>query len=37
MSFILLKIVEKMCGGLRVERDDERQGLDISVHGERVE
>ncbi|AWI50826.1 ammonia channel protein [Actinobacillus porcitonsillarum] len=37
VSFILLKIVEKMCGGLRVERDDERQGLDISVHGERVE
>lgn len=37
VSFILLKMVEKMCGGLRVERDDERQGLDISVHGERVE
>lgn len=37
VSFILLKIVEKICGGLRVERDDERQGLDISVHGERVE
>lgn len=37
VSFILLKIVDKICGGLRVERDDERQGLDISVHGERVE
>ncbi|QIM66448.1 ammonia channel protein [Mannheimia granulomatis] len=37
VSFILLKIISFICGGLRVEKDDERQGLDISIHGERVE
>lgn len=37
VSFILLKGISKCCGGLRVERDDEREGLDITVHGERVE
>ena len=37
MSFIILKCVEKLCKGLRVERDEEREGLDIAVHGERVE
>lgn len=37
MSFILLKIIGFICGGLRIEKDDERQGLDISIHGERVE
>lgn len=36
-SFIILKLIDRFCGGLRVEREDERQGLDISVHGERVE
>lgn len=37
MSFIILKIVSKLCKGLRVEYDDERAGLDITIHGERVE
>ncbi|WP_373777282.1 ammonium transporter [Glaesserella sp.] len=37
VSFLILKVVEKICKGLRVERDEEREGLDISVHGERVE
>lgn len=37
VSVILLKVISFICGGLRVERDDERQGLDISIHGERVE
>ncbi|QLB18786.1 ammonium transporter [Mannheimia granulomatis] len=37
MSFILLKIISFLCGGLRVDKDDERQGLDISIHGERLE
>ncbi|MGX2968248.1 ammonium transporter [Ursidibacter sp. B-7004-1] len=37
MSAIILSVVAKICGGLRVERDEEREGLDISIHGERVE
>ncbi|MDP0174176.1 ammonium transporter [Glaesserella parasuis] len=37
VSFILLKIIEKITKGLRVERDEEREGLDITIHGERVE
>lgn len=37
MSFIILKIVGKICGGLRVERDVEREGLDINIHGQRIE
>ena len=35
-SFILLKIID-MVIGLRVSEDQEREGLDISLHGERVE
>lgn len=35
-SFILLKIIDKTIG-LRVAKDDERQGLDLSSHGERIE
>lgn len=35
-SFILLKIIDKLIG-LRVEKDDERKGLDLSSHGERLE
>ncbi|TCP96594.1 ammonium transporter [Cricetibacter osteomyelitidis] len=35
-SFILLKIIDKTIG-LRVECDDERKGLDLASHGERVE
>ena len=36
VSFILYKIVDKLVG-LRVEADEERQGLDLSLHGERIE
>ena len=35
-SFILLKIID-MVIGLRVTEEEEREGLDISLHGERVE
>jgi ammonium transporter, Amt family len=34
MTFILLKVVDLVCG-LRLEDEDERKGLDISQHGER--
>ena len=34
LSFIILKIVDAIVG-LRVEEDDERQGLDLSQHNER--
>lgn len=37
MSFVILKMVSIVCGGLRVERDVEREGLDLNIHGERVE
>ena len=37
MSWVILKIVGKICGGLRVDRDTEREGLDLTIHGERVE
>jgi ammonium transporter, Amt family len=36
VSFILLKVID-MTMGLRVTEDQEREGLDISLHGERVE
>jgi Amt family ammonium transporter len=36
MSFIILKIID-MTIGLRVPEDQEREGLDITLHGERVE
>ena len=35
-SFILLKIID-MVIGLRVAEEEEREGLDVSLHGERVE
>lgn len=35
-SFILLKLIDKTIG-LRVEYEDERKGLDLVLHGERVE
>ena len=35
-SFILLKIVD-VAVGLRVNDEEEREGLDLSLHGERVE
>jgi ammonium transporter, Amt family len=36
MSFIILKVID-MTIGLRVTEDQEREGLDISLHGERVD
>ncbi|WP_424405127.1 ammonium transporter [Pasteurella sp. PK-2025] len=36
ISLILLKVIDKLIG-LRVEKDDERKGLDLALHGERVE
>jgi Amt family ammonium transporter len=36
VSFILLKIID-MVVGLRVSEEEEREGLDVSLHGERVE
>ncbi len=36
MSFIILKVID-MTMGLRVNEEQERVGLDISLHGERVE
>ena len=35
-SFVLLKIID-MVIGLRVSEEEEREGLDVSLHGERVE
>lgn len=37
ISAILLFIISKFGGGLRVEYDVEREGLDVNIHGERVE
>ncbi|EOB77143.1 ammonium Transporter family protein, partial [Neisseria meningitidis 2004085] len=37
MSWAILKVVGKICGGLRVGKDVEREGLDLNIHGERVE
>ncbi len=37
VSYIILKAVGAICGGLRVEKDVEREGLDLNIHGERVE
>jgi ammonium transporter, Amt family len=36
MSFIILKVID-MTMGLRVTEEQEREGLDLSLHGERVE
>jgi Amt family ammonium transporter len=35
-SFIILKVID-MVIGLRVSSDEEREGLDLSLHGEKVE
>ena len=35
-SFVLLKLIDKTIG-LRVKYDEERQGLDLVSHGERIE
>jgi Amt family ammonium transporter len=36
VSYIILKVID-MTIGLRVSEEEEREGLDISLHGERVE
>jgi Amt family ammonium transporter len=36
VSFILLKVID-MVMGLRVSEEEEREGLDVSLHGEHVE
>lgn len=36
MTFILLKVVDLLIG-LRVQEEQEREGLDLSQHGERIE
>jgi Amt family ammonium transporter len=36
VSYILLKIID-MVMGIRVTAEEEREGLDVSLHGERVE
>ena len=36
LTFIILKVIDLVIG-IRVEADDERMGLDLSQHGERVE
>ena len=36
VTFIILKVIDLVIG-IRVEADDERMGLDLSQHGERVE
>ncbi|MGB7542392.1 MAG: ammonium transporter, partial [Burkholderiales bacterium] len=35
-SYILLKLID-MVIGLRVTEEEEREGLDVSLHGESVE
>jgi Amt family ammonium transporter len=36
VSYIILKVID-MTIGLRVTEDQEREGLDISLHGESIE
>ena len=36
VSFILLKVID-MVMGIRVTEEQEREGLDVSLHGEHVE
>ncbi|MGY8993598.1 MAG: ammonia channel protein, partial [Rhodospirillales bacterium] len=35
-SFIILKLVGLLTGGLRVDKEEEIEGLDITSHGERA-
>jgi len=35
LTYIIFKIVEKVVG-LRVSKDDETQGLDETIHGEKA-
>jgi len=36
LSYVLLKVID-MVIGIRVTEEEEREGLDISLHGEHVE
>jgi Amt family ammonium transporter len=36
MSFIILKVIDLVIG-LRVTEEEEREGLDVALHGEHVE
>ena len=36
LTFIILKVIDIVIG-IRVDADDERMGLDLSQHGERIE
>jgi Amt family ammonium transporter len=36
VSFILLKVID-MVMGIRVTEEQEREGLDVTLHGEHVE
>jgi len=36
VSFVLLKVID-MVMGLRVTEEEEREGLDVTLHGEHVE
>ncbi len=36
LSYVLLKIID-MVMGIRVSEEEEREGLDITLHGEHVE
>ncbi|MDY0191642.1 MAG: ammonium transporter [Desulfuromonas sp.] len=33
ISFVLFKLIDKFCGGMRVSAEDERLGLNIAEHG----
>ena len=35
MTWVILKVVGALLGGLRVSEEDETQGLDITMHEER--
>jgi Amt family ammonium transporter len=35
-TLIILMVVKVVCGGLRVAEDEEREGLDVVLHGERL-
>ena len=35
VSFLTLQILDKFCGGIRVDPEDELVGLDLAIHGER--
>ena len=34
VSVVILKVIDVLLGGLRVSKDDETQGLDVTQHGE---